>query len=107
MEPPSGFEHGTPGLEIQRLNHYADAVDFEQFQLMIQYNICRTNQSNSWKEKFYEKRFVETYAVLLYAVLLWRLLKNKTAYFTSFPVAISVAVNTTPEALQIRVFLHF
>ena len=21
LEPPSGFEHGTPGLEIQRLNH--------------------------------------------------------------------------------------
>ena len=22
LEPPSGFEHGTPGLGIQRLNHY-------------------------------------------------------------------------------------
>ena len=21
LEPPSGFEHGTPGLGIQRLNH--------------------------------------------------------------------------------------
>ena len=21
LEPPSGFEHGTPGLEIQHLNH--------------------------------------------------------------------------------------
>ena len=21
LEPPNGFEHGTPGLEIQRLNH--------------------------------------------------------------------------------------
>ena len=21
LEPPSGFEHGTPGLVIQRLNH--------------------------------------------------------------------------------------
>ena len=21
LEPPSGFEHGTSGLEIQRLNH--------------------------------------------------------------------------------------
>ena len=21
LEPPSGFEQGTPGLEIQRLNH--------------------------------------------------------------------------------------
>ena len=21
LEPPSGFEHGTPGLRIQRLNH--------------------------------------------------------------------------------------
>ena len=21
LEPPSGFEHGTPGLEIQRLEH--------------------------------------------------------------------------------------
>ena len=21
LEPPSGFEHGTPELEIQRLNH--------------------------------------------------------------------------------------
>ena len=21
LEPPSGFEHETPGLEIQRLNH--------------------------------------------------------------------------------------
>ena len=21
LEPPSGFEHGTPGLEIQCLNH--------------------------------------------------------------------------------------
>ena len=21
LEPPSGFEHGTPGLEIQDLNH--------------------------------------------------------------------------------------
>ena len=25
MEPPSGFEHGTPGLGIQRLNHLAIA----------------------------------------------------------------------------------
>ena len=25
LEPPSGFEHGTPGLGIQRLNHYAIA----------------------------------------------------------------------------------
>ena len=25
LEPPSGFEHGTPGLDIQRLNHYAIA----------------------------------------------------------------------------------
>ena len=23
FESPSGFEHGTPGLEIQRLNHKA------------------------------------------------------------------------------------
>ena len=23
LEPPSGFEHGTPGLGIQRLNHFA------------------------------------------------------------------------------------
>ena len=22
LEPPSGFEHGTPGLGIQRLNHW-------------------------------------------------------------------------------------
>ena len=22
MEPPGGFEHGTPGLGIQQLNHY-------------------------------------------------------------------------------------
>ena len=25
LEPPSGFEHGTPGLEIQHLNHEAIA----------------------------------------------------------------------------------
>ena len=25
LEPPSGFEHGTPGLGIQRLNHQAIA----------------------------------------------------------------------------------
>ena len=25
LEPPSGFEHGTPGLVIQRLNHQAIA----------------------------------------------------------------------------------
>ena len=25
LESPSGFEHGTPGLGIQRLNHYAIA----------------------------------------------------------------------------------
>ena len=25
LEPPSGFEHGTPGLGIQRLNHWAIA----------------------------------------------------------------------------------
>ena len=25
LEPPSGFEHGTPGLGIQRLNHLAIA----------------------------------------------------------------------------------
>ena len=25
LEPPSGFEHGIPGLEIQRLNHLANA----------------------------------------------------------------------------------
>ena len=25
LEPPSGFEHGTPELEIQRLNHLATA----------------------------------------------------------------------------------
>ena len=25
LELPSGFEHGTPGLDIQRLNHYAIA----------------------------------------------------------------------------------
>ena len=25
LEPPSGFEHGTPRLGIQRLNHYAIA----------------------------------------------------------------------------------
>ena len=23
LEPPSGFDHGTPGLRIQRLNHFA------------------------------------------------------------------------------------
>ena len=26
MEPPSGFEHETPGLGIQHLNHYAIAI---------------------------------------------------------------------------------
>ena len=25
LEPPSGFEHGTPGLGVQRLNHLAIA----------------------------------------------------------------------------------
>ena len=25
LEPPSGFEHGTPGLRIQHLNHLAIA----------------------------------------------------------------------------------
>ena len=25
LEPPSGFGHGTPGLGIQRLNHWAIA----------------------------------------------------------------------------------
>ena len=25
LEPPSGFDHGTPGLGIQRLNHEAIA----------------------------------------------------------------------------------
>ena len=27
LEPPSGFEHGTPGLGIQCLNHYAIAPE--------------------------------------------------------------------------------
>ena len=27
MEPPSGFEHETPGLGIQWLNHYAIGLD--------------------------------------------------------------------------------
>ena len=26
LEPPSGFDHGTPGLGIQRLNHLAIAT---------------------------------------------------------------------------------
>ena len=26
-ESPNGFEHGTPGLEIQHLNHYALEVN--------------------------------------------------------------------------------
>ena len=26
LEPPSGFEHGIPGLGIQRLNHWAIAI---------------------------------------------------------------------------------
>ena len=27
LEPPSGFEHGTPGLEIQHPNHYDNWED--------------------------------------------------------------------------------
>ena len=27
LEPPSGFEHGTPGLVIQRLNHLQCAME--------------------------------------------------------------------------------
>ena len=30
LELPSGFEHGTPGLEVQRLNHYAIIVFFSK-----------------------------------------------------------------------------
>ena len=31
LEPPSGFEHGIPGLGIQRLNYWA----IEKFQVII------------------------------------------------------------------------
>ena len=34
MEPPNGFEHGAPGLGIQRLNHYAIG---NQFCFVIKY----------------------------------------------------------------------
>ena len=27
LEPPSDFEHGTPGLGIQRLNHLANDIE--------------------------------------------------------------------------------
>ena len=29
LEPPNGFEHGTPGLGIQQLNH--QAIDLDDF----------------------------------------------------------------------------
>ena len=40
MEPPSGFEHGTPGLEIQHLNHLAIAI--AQTNVALFYFQCET-----------------------------------------------------------------
>ena len=36
LEPPNGFEHGTPGLGTQRLKHYATAPSTCQ---LLVYNI--------------------------------------------------------------------
>ena len=47
MEPPSGFEHGTPGLGIQRLNHYAIAPYDTMFEFFTKKNLTSDNQSGS------------------------------------------------------------
>ena len=47
LKPPSDFDHGTPGLGIQRLNHYAIAP-LQQQQIMLKLTkILCTSQSES------------------------------------------------------------
>ena len=51
LEPPSSFEHGTPGLGIQRLNHYATVPIEDDRKTMKSTQMENTCSGNGVKKK--------------------------------------------------------